>query len=839
MGDKRGRRSQSRIGSERDRVVPRDVSPQLRTRVRHASPPPDSRFSTRSAFPPRGSRLRHSVSGLRVRTPLDARHPSNPGQYPPPDVRRVSLTRRRGASEAFQASPQRQEQVQEGEAKSPESVNMTFSAEGPGTTFTAPAIMIDFEEPLSPNPTEEFDRNENSNSDASSAVVLQQSYKRVLQRMSVCVAESLGHSEQLAPTKHPELAAAIGTSYERMKDVMHDMARLKRQAARLSEARSVPMMFTPTPLSPSSSNMLIAPHPSRRGSASGRMNTDAVPSPLPSPRAAQLFADSSSSRRQDTKPGPIPNLEFTVPTRSLQPPVPQEKLVPHLAPAPEKRPRSGWVDAEPHPAGKGLKSKVDDQGPFGESGPSQSSVGTGGMSAGSGGGPGQKVSVLAKRSPVLEKRSSFIVRSSEKRMDTNPHLTPVLHSLKPSGSESNPSPCNGSPGVAKPRTTLTPKASKAKLLLQAVVKKGASSPCASPIRTGTRFLWTTMVSSVSIMQRAESRPAEQTPEEMLKWAKRIEELYTEARLEGSRQQGDYSVFDELVSNLVSAPTNARWERRSALSHFASEGIKRTGLPGMQIGVLLLVLYTMEGQDIDRLLGFTDVPPVDADGDERDEYEKRFQKLRQRNPVVSAGVPGWGIGAVYKVTNWAMRSAFSAPGSSTAHSERVMAEAELRRWIQFIAGLFALPSEISTSAMMVSLENVKQEAGKTVAVEESFRRLRVRLNTASDQVLWRGVSGLSDADFGALSKFECGMHIGWSTAASTTLSEFVARRFSKIRDRIPFEEAEVPSDLFLEMVPEHLSQQSSPARLQGRAVGPKDGGIEVEWLGEGRRTVESR
>eukprot|EP01062_Namystynia_karyoxenos_P000426 TRINITY_DN10143_c0_g1_i1.p1 TRINITY_DN10143_c0_g1~~TRINITY_DN10143_c0_g1_i1.p1 ORF type:complete len:841 (+),score=199.55 TRINITY_DN10143_c0_g1_i1:94-2616(+) len=357
-------------------------------------------------------------------------------------------------------------------------------------------------------------------------------------------------------------------------------------------------------------------------------------------------------------------------------------------------------------------------------------------------------------------------------------------------------------------------------------------------KTTTKFLWTTMVSSVGIIERnaACGGPYERTPEEMIKWAKEIEQWYND-------KTSCTFPYEELVENFR-APEEGTRAKRGRLSKLAVAAYDRLASScGETVSVseiLFLLIYTQEGPDIDREMGFPDVPPANADEETRSAYTRMYQDRRLRNPRCSPAVPGWALGAVYKVSNWAARCCFAGAGAGVSMAERQAAQRELKKWSKWMGVIFSVPVPLSEELVGNSIDAIVRLCEKERRTD-TVRRLRARVGVAKEAakqlLVFRGISGVSDADFAAHAAYRADSRLGWTTPASTTLSEFVAKRFAGISQRVPFTEAECGDDLYVRMVPRGLAQKpggkggaKSAATYVGKAAGPKDGGILMQWNG---------
>eukprot|EP01062_Namystynia_karyoxenos_P024299 TRINITY_DN19454_c0_g1_i1.p1 TRINITY_DN19454_c0_g1~~TRINITY_DN19454_c0_g1_i1.p1 ORF type:complete len:989 (+),score=178.71 TRINITY_DN19454_c0_g1_i1:67-2967(+) len=375
------------------------------------------------------------------------------------------------------------------------------------------------------------------------------------------------------------------------------------------------------------------------------------------------------------------------------------------------------------------------------------------------------------------------------------------------------------------------------------------------VRTGPtttmRYLWSTLTKSVTLLSHTHmsGRPAERSPEAQLAGASSLMELYTSASAAGG------SVLKELLGLLV-APRDSRPDTvRYALSKLArtaheqyEKQIRPAAAGGGKKGLaelLCLALYTHEGRDLDRLLGWPGVPDPLASVAVQDAYDALFQQKRQRNPVCSPTVPSWALGAPYRIANWAARAAFASGDSTFTEFEKSAAREELKRWVFFVSVMFATAEELCADRVTEQLNDLLGMLGENRDMHLSKQRVQARLAGASaavrDKVMWRGVCGLSGTDFRELSQLGPGARVGWVTPASATLSSFVAYRFARVPQPVPV--AEALEDLPVRMIPEQGPRQPFLGVIGGRSPA----GITVQWLapqeggppdGFPRKTLES-
>ncbi|KAJ9451414.1 Midasin [Diplonema papillatum] len=173
------------------------------------------------------------------------------------------------------------------------------------------------------------------------------------------------------------------------------------------------------------------------------------------------------------------------------------------------------------------------------------------------------------------------------------------------------------------------------------------------------------------------------------------------------------ILEELLSNLVTAPSVDKVSIIVATCEELAPVLR--SFPGLTLlELFVLKLYTMEGPDVDRLMGFREVPVYLKDPEGWKRYNEKYKGKRNAQ--------------VYTEVNRSLRVA-SLPDSG---QEKVEAEGLFRKWIKVIGVLMGVASPLETAVQVQ-----------------------------------RGLKGLSKETVEQYASFEVGDFVGWASPSSTS------------------------------------------------------------------------
>eukprot|EP01062_Namystynia_karyoxenos_P025789 TRINITY_DN2021_c1_g1_i1.p1 TRINITY_DN2021_c1_g1~~TRINITY_DN2021_c1_g1_i1.p1 ORF type:complete len:1694 (+),score=547.94 TRINITY_DN2021_c1_g1_i1:89-5083(+) len=288
------------------------------------------------------------------------------------------------------------------------------------------------------------------------------------------------------------------------------------------------------------------------------------------------------------------------------------------------------------------------------------------------------------------------------------------------------------------------------------------------------------------------------------------------------KRGDF--MDELCENLTvpaeegEAEGEPKDKRERAIAQLAAKAALDRSEELTGATALLQVLYSMEGVDTDKLMGFSGTGSFK-------EYRMRFQDQYLRNPTLHddfplgifplgrgekkqgpAGRLGGAPKALFRVWNWALRTVYDGPfpKDDEMYELQVSAEKMLQRWIKTLTAMMAAVSPLQNEALVGSLQKrvqilaeVAAEAhsakgggaapaagkgrhGDRVPVLESkqLRTLRDAVDACSSGrgEVYRGLSWLTEEQYEQQRKLKLRDGLPVAQLTSTTVIEVVAMQF---------------------------------------------------------------